>query len=122
MSETNIILLALTSLALQVTLIYLFVKHLNLTKEISKSNITLHEDLLQIRLNSSKLGSKEILKDFENKSKEKVSLNTNTVTDLKSTPVSKEELEKLMKGKELAFKKEISVKAGEMFINTDIEI
>lgn len=122
MVQLNIILIAVISLALQITLIGLFIKHLNLTKEISKTHLLLHENLLQIRLNSSKLRSETILRNFENKNINKSTKQNDKVTDLKSTPVSKEELDKLMKGKELAFKKEINIKPGEMFINTDIDI
>lgn len=122
MVNFSIILLIIVLLALKIILISLFVKFLNLIKEISNTHILLHEDLLQIRLNLNKIENEKLLKDFKNKNINKPIKNNNETTELKSSSISKEELEKLMEGKELAFKKDIHIKPGEMFVNTDIDL
>lgn len=120
MFKFNIILLTIILLSLQIVLIILIVKYLNIMEEIRRIHLLLHEDLLEIALNLKRDRNERMLKEFKVENKNKLERNNSTITELKSSTVSKEELEKLMEGKELAFKKEINVSPGEMFVNNDI--
>lgn len=133
-----ILMMSIALLSLTIISIVLFVKHLNFMyvfiEEIRENQTLLHREILELKLSgtiigdirdtsgikhSKSNGNAQI--DKRTQTNKKTQINDN-ITDLKSSEVSQEELSKLMEGKELVFKKEVSVNQGEMFIDTNIDI
>lgn len=122
MLKISFILASLILLSLQIIFLVLFIKHINLMEKFSETQLLLHEELLQIRIDLIKIKGKAVLQEFHKNRVHKKPVQNNPTLDLKSSPVSEKELAKLLQGKDLAFKKQVDVSSGEMFINTDIQI
>lgn len=119
-----IVIMNISLLSLIIILVLLFIKHLDFThgfmEDLRKSQLLLHQEMLNLKLAGRTITIKSpdiIKKDIP----AQVQPDPN-VQDLKSTPVSDEELSKLIEGKNLVFKNQVSTNPGDMFINTDIDI
>lgn len=127
-------------LSLAVILIVLFLKHINLmytfTEKIRREQLLIHKEILEIKLSVIRIIGEEALRvDKDDMVKrvsvlqEKEATDTKTqgnvisnASNIESSEVSTEELEKLKAGKKLMFSKDVRLDLGDVYINTDIEI
>lgn len=105
MLKVILILIVLFSLGSKLLLVTLFVKYLNLIKELIENQLTLHEYFLQIQVDLVKIKSKKVLKEFEDTNINKKIQENNKTLDPKSSFISNTDLAKLMEGKDLILKK-----------------
>lgn len=149
---TSILIMSVILLGLTTLMVVLFIKHLNVLyefiEEILKFQTILYQEILAIKISlNHSLGQKnieeskvsdDIIKETNEKKNRYPLLDNrkkNTVThkkpkdavnrsinSLESSEISDEELSKLIKGKELMFKKQVDVDSSDEFINTDINI
>lgn len=117
-----LILIVLFLLGWKFLLVTLLFKYINLIKKLIENQLTLHEDLLQIRIDLVKIKSKKVLKEFEDTSINKMTQENNKTFDPKSSFISNTDLAKLMEGKDLLFQKQVHVSQGEVFTDRDIDI
>ena len=116
MLEINFVLvLSIVLLSLTIILILLFIKHLDFMyafiEEIRRDQILLHKEILEINMGS--------IKNQNNNPKSQVN---KQIADLKSSQISNDELEKLIKGKDLMFKDQVNLHPDKMFKDTNINI
>lgn len=149
---TSILIMSVILLGLTTLMVVLFIKHLNVLyefiEEILKFQTILYQEILAIKISLNySLGQKnieeskvsdDIIKETNEKKNRYPLLDNrkkNTVTQekpkdsvnrsinsLESSEISDEELSKLIKGKELMFKKQVDVDSSDEFVNTDINI
>lgn len=122
MPYTSFYIIASILLALKAISLVLLLKHINLLEKSNKNQVLLHEDLLKIQVELIKIKGQGILRGFEDKNSIKQTPSNNEITELKSSKMSKEELAKLVEGKELISTKQVHGSPGEMFIDTDTDI
>lgn len=121
------LLIGVILVSLAVLLIVLFMKHLKsmniFIEAIRKEQAVLHNEINQSNQQNNKKNNKKTqVKPNNNKVNNKNKMGNLNSTKLKSSKVSQEELLELIKDKEQVFKKEVTIKPGEVFTDLNIDI
>lgn len=148
---TSIIVMSIVLLCLTILMVTLFIKHLNVMyvfiEEMLKAQNSLYKELQAIKLDIANHTKLKKLRDVDEnysyedieegsvnmRMKEAIERNNtydisrigdsdSSMSELDSTEVTEEELEDLIKGKELVFGKEVNIKPGDMTSEININI